>query len=190
MIGVCGGAAILRRNPSDREYGRITTSDNDGQGAGGMVGCLYDLRTTFGSVTITRCANHGTITGASSGGMIGFASQKAAEVHLRKCVNTGLLSANGNIGGMLGITGSISGKSTIIGCNNYGFGINSAKIGGMVPTNLKTEITIQDCFGLADLDYPISPPRDICWRRTREATIIWATIPTRKPRYIMIRTAK
>lgn len=137
-------------------YGRITTSDNDGQGAGGMVGCLYDLRTTFGSVTITRCANHGTITGASSGGMIGFASQKAAEVHLRKCVNTGLLSANGNSGGMLGITGSISGKSTIIGCNNYGFGINSAKIGGMVPTNLKTEITIQDCFGLADLDYPIA----------------------------------
>ena len=26
----------------------------------------------------------------------------------------------------------------------------------MVPTNLKTEITIQDCFGLADLDYPIA----------------------------------
>ncbi|MDD2979636.1 MAG: prepilin-type N-terminal cleavage/methylation domain-containing protein [Hespellia sp.] len=152
MVGVWkyyGGTVIGYKN-----FGEI--SEVGSEGAGGIVGMLYGVSET--PANIVNCENHGTINSGIAGGIMGQDASNSNDVYLiiQNCVNTGLIKAGNKSAGILGALNrkSVSG-SKIVACNNYGYGIGSTELCGIVSASAKN-ITVEKCFGLADTKYPIT----------------------------------
>ncbi len=133
-------------------YGEVQS--DGGEGSGGIVGMLYDIRST--AARAVRCENHGTVRGSRSGGIVG-ASYGGSSVYmqLQSCVNTGLIQSGDNCGGITGSMTNFVKGSYITACNNYGYGIGGGNIGGIAAKNT-SGITVSKCFGIADTVYPVS----------------------------------
>lgn len=132
-------------------YGTIETKS--GEGAGGIVGRLYDVGTTAAS--IVRCENHGTILGSPAGGVLGTSSVNAY-IQIRKCVNTGLIQSGADNAGITGKLNNVKADSFIADSNNYGYGVNSNVLSGIVPGGTIANLKVMQCFGIADTNYPIT----------------------------------
>ena len=135
-------------------YGEIYSTSNEG--AAGMVGMLYQVRTT--AAQIVRCENHGTIRGTSYAGGIAGRVNSAALVQLRNCVNTGLIQPGDSNGGIVGELEGIQRGSYITACNNYGYAINGTNIGGIIASNYSnfSNLRVTQCFGIGETKYPVS----------------------------------
>ena len=153
MIGVwkgCGGTLSDCVN-----YGTILTRAD--QGCAGMVGCFYE---TTKEVIIERCVNHGKIWGSSNhscGGIVGYSQNDNLLLSLKDCVNTGLIREGVSNSGITAISDRLSSRSTIIRCRNYGYAFlgDYDNLNGIAPNNLTQNVTVEECFNLSDLRFPL-----------------------------------
>lgn len=111
VVGVANNTNILNCSAN------FTTGVFASSCAGGIVGH------SEGTVTITNCYNTGSVSGSSSGGMVG----QAGTATITNCYNTGNVSGSNYSGGILGQAGT----ATIANCYNTGT-ISGSSSGGIV----------------------------------------------------------
>ncbi|MDD7209234.1 MAG: hypothetical protein PUH29_04155 [Lachnospiraceae bacterium] len=142
-------------------YGPIIT--RKGEGCAGMVACFYGEGK---EVNIFRCENHGKIwdaAGGACGGIVGYSQDKELNLHLRDCVNTGLIKAGESNSGICAIDSNLSSKTTITGCKNYGYAFSgkSDQLSGILPPNVTKGTTVENCFNFTDIHYPITKQKEV-----------------------------
>lgn len=101
---------------------------NGGGNIGGVVGKLLNVGAYSGGLTVSGCANSGTVSGGSAenvGGIIGGVPYYDA---VSGCVNSGAVSGGAKVGGVAGFGQSC----TVSGCTNSGAVSGSASVGGLV----------------------------------------------------------
>ncbi len=117
---------------------------------GGVCG-LYS-----GTSAISGCLNYGTVTGSSSGGVVGMCTNDGGN-HIFGCYNAGTITSTVCAGGICGICANVR----IEGCANVGnISTSGSSAGGIVGSSVSS--FIYGCYNNGDVHADISEAGGIC----------------------------
>lgn len=144
-------------------YGNITQMSVE-QGAGGIIGFLYEIN-SGDTIRFDECVNHGDIITKNTngkipdkycGGILGRSRTSAGNlsfnIHFTQCVNTGNISDNG-AGIYATQDKNINAVVDINGCRNYGYAsIDRGNLSGIFGSKETGTILMRDCYGVANVN--------------------------------------
>lgn len=99
------------------------------------------------AVTITNCANSGTITsaGSSTGGIAAYLFNGST---VSSCTNTGAVIGAKNTGGIVGATSGTSVATTITQCGNTAAVSGTYHVGGVIGYSASQKDVVTSCFNI------------------------------------------
>lgn len=161
--GVVGGLIFGDYNDLRVTDCSVSTPEGDGNrivaanhGAGGIVGAVMWKGSAFripsGSrITFENCSSSATVYagGKHAGGIVGWVGEYLWETHFIKCVNSGYVGSEENVGGIAGCV-----KDLILGskkeilfeeCSNGGTVVGAQDVGGILGDTDRMKILFKTC---------------------------------------------